>query len=356
MLNLRPLLTILLAAAAAWAGAPLPVAQARTLLKNICRVKGQEEITLQGMGIVVGLKGTGDGGAFSPSIRSLARMMQLMGRPAITDKDLKDVKNVALVTVTATIPAAGARQGDKLDCTVSAIAAKSLSGGRLFSTPLMLRPDPDHPRVLAFAEGPLTLDDPTLVASGRVYSGCRVEEDFFNAFVENGRLTLVLDPNHADFEVAREVAETINSQFSVQNNGQPLAKAFNQGNIDVMVPPQYQDDAVLFVSQVMGMPILEPPTGARVVINERAGSIVISGDVEIGAVVVTHKSIVVETGGGGAAPSATFKSIDVGESPAPRLKALLESLNALHVPPDDVIDIIKGIDRNGKLHAQLIIE
>jgi flagellar P-ring protein FlgI len=352
----------ILATAVLLAAGPLPEANARTVLKSICRVKGQEELTLQGMGIVVGLKGTGDGGAFTPTIRSLARMMQLMGRPLGTDgaKELKDVKNCALVVVTATVPAAGARQGDKLDCVISAIAAKSLAGGRLFSTPLMARPDPKNPRVLAFAEGALSLDDPNLVTTARVHAGCRLEEDFFNAFVENGRLTLVLDTNHADFEVARDVAEAINSQFSVQNNGQPLAKAFNQGNIEVLVPQQYLEDPVMFVSQVLGMPILEPPTGARVVINERSGSIVISGDVEIGAVVITHKNIVVETAAGAPGPAAPnggrFKAIDMGETPAPRLKALVESLNALHVSADDVIDIIKGIDRNGKLHAQLIIE
>jgi flagellar P-ring protein precursor FlgI len=346
-----------LAAAAVLGSLWAAPAHARTALKSICRVKGQEEITLQGMGVVVGLKGTGDGGSFTPTIRALARMMQLMGRPTSADvtKDLKDVKNMALVTVTAIIPAAGARQGDKLDCVVSAVAAKSLAGGRLFATPLMARPDPKNPRVLAFAEGAIALDDPTLITTGRVHGGCRLEEDFYNAFVENDHITLVLDTNHADFEVARDVTETINNQFSVQNNGLPLARAVNQGNIEVFIPPQYREDPVLFVSQVLGTPILEPATGARVVINERSGSIVISGDVEIGAVVITHKNIVVETGATGS-PTAQFRAINMGDSPSPRLKSLVESLNALHVPADDVIDIIKGIDRNGKLHAQLIIE
>jgi flagellar P-ring protein FlgI len=332
-------------------------AQARTVLKSICRVKGQEEISLQGMGLVLGLKGSGDGGNFTPTIRSMARMMELMGRPLGQDavRELKDSKNVALVVVTATVPAAGARQGDRLDCVVSAVSAKSLAGGRLFSTPLMARPDPRNPRVLAFAEGAISLDDIAVPTAARVHAGCRLEEDFFNAFVENDHVTLVLDSNHADFEVAREVAETINSQMGLQNNGVPLARALNQVNIEVAIPPQYRDDTVLFISQVLGLPILEPPTGARVVINERAGSIVISGDVEIGAVVISHKNIVVETGGG-AIPGAQFKALDIGEMPTPRLKTLIESLNSLHVPTDDIIDIVKGIERNGKLHARLILE
>ena len=135
--------------------------QARTLLKNICRVKGQEENTLQGLGLVVGLKGTGDGGNFLPTIRSLATAMQLMGSPIGKGgaAELKDAKNVALVMVTATVPAAGARQGDLLDCTVSSIGgAKSLAGGTLMMTPLQ-GPHVNSDRVYAFAQGAINLND-----------------------------------------------------------------------------------------------------------------------------------------------------------------------------------------------------
>jgi len=76
--------------------------------------------------------------------------------------------------------------------------------------------------------------------------------------------------------------------------------------------------------------------------------------VEIGAVIVTHKNITVETGAAGAAKQ--FVPLDPGQTQTPRLKALVESLNAIHVPPEDVIDIIKCLDRNGKLHAQLVIQ
>lgn len=329
--------------------------EAKTTLKSICRVKGQEENSLQGLGIVVGLKGTGDGANFLPTIRSLAQMMNVMGRPITVDaaKELRDAKNVALVTVTAVVPAAGARQGDKLDCVVSAIAAKSLAGGRLFITPLMGgRPDRMNPRVYAFAEGAIALDDPSIITTGRIHSGCRLEDDFYNVFTLDGKITLVLDANHADFEVAQDVTELINSQLGFQGTGTPLAKAINQVNIEVTIPEQYRQDPVLFVSQVLALPMMEPQTGARVVINERSGSIVISGDVDIGAVVVTHKNVVVETG-----PSIQrFKAIETGETPNPKLKALIEALNAIHVPTDDIVDIIKGLERNGKLHAQLIIE
>ncbi|MGA2034543.1 MAG: flagellar basal body P-ring protein FlgI, partial [Thermoguttaceae bacterium] len=104
----------------------------------------------------------------------------------------------------------------------------------------------------------------------------------------------------------------------------------------------------------LALPILEPQTGARVVINERTGSIVISGDVEIGAVAVTHKNIIIETGGATAA--RPFVPVDPVDPSAPRLKALVEALNAIRAPAEDIVDIIKCLDRNGKLHAQLIIE
>jgi flagellar P-ring protein precursor FlgI len=335
--------------------AALPAA-ARTTLKSICRLKGQEENTLQGLGIVVGLKGTGDGSSFLPTLRTLEKVLKVMGEPLGRKAldEIKDTKNVALVTVTATIPAAGAREGDKIDCVVNSIgSAKSLSGGRLFLTPL-IGPDRTNPRIYAFAEGPITLDDPSITNNGRVFEGCRLEEDFFNAFIKDGKITLVLDQYHADFQIAQDVAELINKQLSFQNGGNPLAKAINQVNIVVSIPLQYRDDPVLFVSQVLSLPILEPQSVPRVVINERSGSIVISGDVEIGAAVVSHKNIVVETGGARAAQP--FMPVDPADPNAPKLKALVETLNALHVATPDIIDIIKGLDRNGKLHAQLIID
>jgi len=349
----RHVVGILLSAAFLAVAAP---ADARIMLKSICRVKGQQENMLHGLGFVVGLKGTGDGGNFLPTIRSLAKVMSLMGEPLGQNGllELKDAKNVALVTIAATVPPAGARQGDKLDCAVSSIgSATSLSGGRLFLTPL-LGPNPNSTRVYAFAQGAISLDDDAMPTSGRIHGGCQLAADFFNAFTEDNQITLVLDKNHADFQVAQDVAEVINSQLSFQTGGVALAKAVNQVNVLVAIPPQYRDDPVLFVSQVLSLPMLDPQTEARVVINERAGSIVIGGDVEIGAVVVTHKNVSIATGAAtGAEP---FAPVDPQQTNTPKLKALVEALNAVHVPTQDIIDIIKGLERNGKLHGKLIIE
>ena len=136
-----------------------------------------------------------------------------------------------------------------------------------------------------------------------------------------------------------------------------MARAINQGNIVVVIPPQYRDDPVLFVSQVLALPIMEPRTGAAGG-DQRAGRhVVISGDVEIGSVAVTHKNIVIETARRRTSAAKPFIGRRSGRSRrSPKLKALVEALNAIHVPTEDIIEIIKGLDRDGKLHAQLIIE
>ena len=355
--NHKSLIAALAVVAMALPPSVRPAQAARLALKSICRIKGQEESTIQGLGVIVGLKGTGDSASYLPTIRSVAKIMSIMGNSPLNNAlvDLRDTKNVALVIVQATIPAAGARQGDKIDCVVSSIgSAKSLIGGRLFLTPL-IGPDPKHPRVYAFAEGPLTLENPNMPNTGRIHEGCRLEEEFFHAFTKDNRITLVLDKFHNDFQVAQDVVETINNQMGKQvSSSAPLAHAFNSGNIVIDIPAQYRDDPVSFISQVLALPILDPKTVPRVAINERTGTIVISGDVEIGAVAITHKNLVIEAGG--ASSARPFVGVDPIDPPSPKLQALVNALNAVHAPPEDIIEIIKGLDRTGKLHAPLIIE
>jgi flagellar P-ring protein precursor FlgI len=338
---------------------PPAYASGQLTLKSICRLKGQEENSIQGLGIIVGLKGTGDGSSYLPTIRSVAKIMSIMGNGssaganAITE--LKDTKNVALVVVNCTIPAGGARQGDKLDCTVSSIgSAKSLAGGRLFLTAL-IGPDPKNPRVYAFAEGPVTIENDKMPNTGRIHSGCQLEEEFFHSFIHDNAITLVLEKNHADFQVAQDVADLINKLLVNQtSSGAILARAVDQSNIVVAIPAQYHDDPVSFVSQVLDLQIFEPRTAPRVVINERAGSIVISGEVVIGSVAVTHKNLTIETGSDSAGKG--FVGVDSVDPASPKLKSLIAALNAVHAPTEDIIEIIKGLDRDGKLHALLIIE
>lgn len=335
---------------------------AQVTINDICHVKGQEENTLQGTGIVVGLNGTGDGAAFAPTLRALAKTMTAMRVP-LGEKgmaDLKNAKNVALVSVTATVPASGSREGDKLNCQIASIgAAKDLTGGRLLLTP-MIGPDlgtgQSSPRVYAFAQGPVSLDNPNMTTTAKIHDGCRMEENLTNAFIKDGKITLVLKNNQASFELANYVAEQINGNdnpLSFESRGQRLATALDSKNIVVTVLDQYlNEDPVLFVSQILNLPLREMRTEARVVINERAGTIVFGGNVTIGAGVVTHKNVIVETGAG----AGQFVGIDPEDPESPKLKALVEALNAVHVSAEDMIDIIKTLDRSGTLHGHLIIE
>ena len=143
---------------------PTLTAQNDLRIKDICRLKGQEENTLQGLGLVVGLKGTGDGGDIKPMVRALSVVMQKMGGQVASDiqgrlleKEMANAKNVALVFVEVTVPPSGAQQGDKLSCKVSAIGAKSLEGGNLMLTHL-LGPRADRPVVYGLASGPIVID------------------------------------------------------------------------------------------------------------------------------------------------------------------------------------------------------
>ena len=162
---------------------------------------------------------------------------------------------MALVTVTATIPAAGARQGDKIDCIVSSIgSAKSLAGGRLFLTPL-IGPDPKHPRVYAFAEGPVTLENPDMPNTGRIHEGCRLEEEFFNAFTKDNHFTLVLDkvprrfPGRPGHRRADQSARWASKSATTPPSPMPSTRATSSSQI----PSQYRDDPVSFISQVLAI-------------------------------------------------------------------------------------------------------
>jgi flagellar P-ring protein precursor FlgI len=341
---------------------------ASTRLKSICRIKGQEENTLRGMGLVVGLNGTGESND-PATMRAIAQAMEIMGNPVTNQGDaylatssqlggldeLKKIKNVALVMVEATVPATGGRRGDQVDCFVSAINGKSLDGGRLAFASLQ-GPNTQDRRVYALCQGQITIDNPAQPMVGIIHGGCRLEADIFTPFYRDGYMTLLLDKNHADFQAANEIVYLIRQKLAYSESGdaranEDMVRAVNASNIVVKIPEVYMRDPVAFASDLLDIRIEEPQTDSRVVINPRAGTIVISGDVEIGDVIVSHRDVTVE-----AAPVETFASIDVDDSGKPKLKTLVDQLNALKVPTADMIEIIRGIERNGKLHGKLIIE
>jgi flagellar P-ring protein precursor FlgI len=349
-------------------------ASATTRLKNICRIKGQEENVLRGYGLVVGLNGTGE--ANDPIImQAIARSMELMGHPLAGGQqgayeELRRIKNAAVVMVTATVPPTGARRGDKVDCFVSGINGKSLAGGRLAFASLQ-GPNTMDQRVYALCQGQVTIDDESQPMVGVVHGGCQMEADIFTPFVKDGYITFVLDKNHANFQTADEVAKMIwervvteyddsseATQASHDDSGaestEGIVRAVDATNIIVRIPESARKDPVGFASDLLDVRVIEPEPEARVVINTRAGTIVISGEVEIGDVIVSHKNVVVEAAAGPAVDS--FAQIDMDESNKPKLDKLVSQLNALKVPTSDVIEIICGIERNGKLHGRLIME
>jgi flagellar P-ring protein FlgI len=329
---------------------------ARTVLRNICRVKGQEENVLTGNGLVVGLAGTGEAND-APTMRALARAMDVMGTP-IPElplgqpggfKELEKVKNVAFVMVTARIPATGARRGDKLDCYVSGINGKSLAGGRLAFAALK-GPNTQDKHIYALCEGAIHLEDPASPMAGVVTGGCQMEEDVFTSFVHDGRVTFILDEYHADFQTATEIVGSIQKQYSREEDG--FVQATNASNIVVQVPEEYRSNPVEFVAAILNdTEVYSPDPEARVVINQRTGAIVISGDVTIGDVVISHKDVVVEAGQGPA-----FEALDTEQVDSAKLNSLVTALNAIKVPNADRIEIIKEIARSGKLHGRLIVE
>lgn len=338
------------------------VTMAQNRVADICRLKGQEENTIHGLGLVVGLKGTGDG-KMLPTTRSLARMMQQLGGQVAADPrgnllidDVDDAANVALVMVTATIPAGGARQGDKLHCQVSAINAKSLVGGVLMLTPL-LGPRADQPEVYALAQGQISLPDRSIPTFGTVSLGAKMEADVNTEFINNGKITLLIDSDHASFSTAARIEEVINNFNSNGQGGYSdqvvMADAKDSARVEVTIPKQYLDAPVKFIDLIMEieLPLLRPSN--RVVINERDNVIIIGEDVQIAPVAISHQNISINAG----QPIRSFAGLDTenGQNPNPKLKNLVDALNALGVPNEEVIAIIRSLKRRGAIYGEVII-
>src|SRR5688500_5047983 len=170
---------------------------------DITRIGGQRSNVLTGLGLVVGLKGSGDGGDFAPAINPLASMLTKFADPT-TAAELGNVQNVAIVSVIATVPGNGVRDGDRIDCYVQSIgAARSLKGGRLFVTP-MQGPTPGS-GIFALAEGPLVLEDPSTPTTAVVKQGCVMEADLPARYIGNGRFTLILDDAAASWTTASTI-------------------------------------------------------------------------------------------------------------------------------------------------------
>lgn len=329
---------------------------------DICTVKGQEGNTLTGVGLVVGLNGTGDG-KFDATAMAILRYMQKMRVPISAGRGAAgaspsggfEPKNCALVSVMAEIDGQGARQGSQIDCVVSAIHAKSLKGGTLLVTPLVPPVPPTdegpEPPVFALAQGALRFDDPANTTNARVTRGCRLERNINNLFVKDNKITLVIRAPHARFAVADEIEYAVNKIEGPA--GMPIAHAIDQVTVEVQILEQYRSKPVQFANLILQQRLRQLPNVASVLIDETTGVIAISGDLTIERTAVQHKDMLVSIGDPDAV--SQFMEIDMeADSSVSTLKALVQSLNALKVSTPDMIDIIRTLDDKGAIQGQVV--
>ncbi|HSV12620.1 MAG TPA: flagellar basal body P-ring protein FlgI [Tepidisphaeraceae bacterium] len=340
---------------------------------DITRLNGARTNVLSGLGLVVGLKGTGDGGAYAAAIRPLAALLAKYADPTAVS-ELQNAANVAVVQVMATVPANGVRNGDHLNVRVlSTGAATSLHSGHLFITP-MLGPtaqpyiprdadgNPLRPIPFALAEGPVVIEDPTSPTAGIVEGGAVMEVDLPARYIDNaGRFTLILDDPAASWTTASTIAKLINE---AGDTGETIATALDPKNIIVTIPTSERERPDSFISAILRLPVPMLASEAKVQINEKTGTMIVTGDVEISPVVISHKGLTITTIN--PQPPPTFRNpqvstkevipLDTTNQGGAKLQDLANAFDALHVPAEDRITIVKELYKTGKLHAKLEVE
>lgn len=345
-------------------------------IKDIGRFDGWRDNMLVGYGLVTGLAGTGDSPRNRTTRQSIANMLNQFDVNVPSDQVLS--RNAAAVMVTATLPGF-ARPGDKLDVAVTSIGdARSLLGGLLLMTPLKGA----DARVYVLAQGALSIggykydlngnvvqkNHPTV---GTIPGGAQVERALGSEVLRDGELVFLLA--EPDYTTASRIAVAINAGFS-----QGLATAVDAGRVKIVVPVDHQQRLVPFLTRVEGF-MVEPDKRARVVVNERTGTVVAGGDVRIGRVTVTHGDLKVsittdylvsqpllvsETGPGVRTAVVPQTRIDVNEErmqsvhleSSATVADLVLALGKIKASPRDMISILQGIKAAGALRAELIIQ
>jgi flagellar P-ring protein FlgI len=329
-------------------------------IADITRIGGQRTNVLTGLGLVYGLRGTGDGGDFMPAIRPLASMLEKFANPA-TVRDLSNVQNVALVSLTATVPSTGVRNGDKIDAYVTSLgAASSLRGGRLFVTPI--QGPIAGSGILGLAEGPVVLEDPSTPTVGVIKGGVVMDADLLPQYIENGRFTLIIEDPSASWTTASTIAKVINDAEGLA--GEIIAVAVDPKNVVVTIPRIERERPDSFISRVQRLPVPLLPTEARVQINERTGTMIVTGDVTISPVVISHRGLTISTILPEPVPTPRTPvvherdvvALDTTRAGGAKLQDLVNALDQLKVPAEDRIIIVKELHKTGKLHAKLLVE
>jgi flagellar P-ring protein precursor FlgI len=341
-------------------------------LRDIARIQGVRENQLVGYGLVVGLTGTGDKSATGFTLRSMSSLLEAMGVTIRPDE--MDVKNVAAVLVTATLPPF-TRQGARIDVTVSSLGdAKSLKGGILIQTPLRGADG----QVYTVAQGPLSLGGFGAEGPGgtqastnhltvaRIPNGGLVEREVPVSFLTSGTFAVALD--QPDFTTAQRVAEAINQAL-----GPGLAQPQDAATVLVASPDTTQAGALELLARVQELTVV-PATRARVVINERTGTIVAGGDIVIHPVAISHGNLSIQvTASTGVSQPPAFSRGVTAVVPESRvgisseggqftvlekgttLNEIASALNAMGVSSRDMIAVFQAIKEAGALRAELVM-
>ncbi|MGN7611757.1 flagellar basal body P-ring protein FlgI [Magnetococcales bacterium HHB-1] len=364
----RPLFFLVLCGLVFGMFQPASVEGAR--LKDIVNIEGVRDNMLTGFSLVVGLNDSGDSKK-GVNPEKVAERLEQMGVP----QDLAgESKNVAAVMVTATLPPF-ARQGSRLDVTISSVGdAKSLQGGILLMTPLK---GPDG-KVYAAAQGAVSTGSVAAAGAaqsaaknhptvGRIANGAIVEREIPFELNRENRLQLAL--TNPDFTTASRIVNAINSRL-----GQSIAHARDSGTVMVTVPPEFRGSVVTFLARMENFPV-EADMAARVVVNERTGTIVVGENVRISTVALAHGNLTIKItessdvsqpeplslGQTVVTPKTDVemkeeKDRSLMEMPSGvTLGELVAGLNRLGVTPRDLITILQTIKASGALQAELEI-
>jgi flagellar P-ring protein FlgI len=339
-------------------------------LKDLVSIEGVRDNQLVGYGVVVGLNKTGDKQQTIFSNQSLANMLQKMG-VAVDGTTIK-VANTAAVMVTATLPPF-AQPGTKIDVTAAAIGdAGNLQGGLLLMTSLRGA----NGQVYAVAQGPVvtggfvagrggnnqTVNHPTV---GRVPNGASVER-IAPSVEPTTHVRLQL--RNEDFTTASRIVEVINKQFGVEK---PIAQAENSALVDVETPPDWRPRMTQFIA-ALGELRVEVDIPARIVVNERTGTIVMGKDVRIAPVAILHGNLAVEIqtvlqvsqpgpmsqGKTEVVPEVTVRAKDeptknVVLKQGATVEELVRALTAIGSSARDIIAILQNLKAAGALDAEL---
>ncbi|MBP6249866.1 MAG: flagellar basal body P-ring protein FlgI [Leptothrix sp. (in: Bacteria)] len=348
---------------------PLEVQAAR--IKEVASVQGVRSNQLIGYGLVVGLDGTGDQTTQAPfTSQSLTAMLQQLGVTVPSGTNMQ-LRNVAAVMVTATLPPF-AQPGQPIDITVASLGnAKSLRGGTLIATPLRGADG----QIYALAQGNVVVAGAGASAggskvqvnhlsAGRVPGGATVERAVPTPLAQGDALQL--DLNASDFATAREVARVINDRF-----GKGTAQAMDGRVVKVKMPAS-PDERVSFLADMENLPLELATPSARVVINARTGSIVVNQSVTLGPCAVAHGNLSVTINStpvisqpaplsGGQTVVTEKTNIQINQEPGSliqlpagaKLTDVVKALNSLGATPGDLLAILQAIKAAGALQAEL---